>query len=425
MMEYPEVVCMRDQMRETLIGKRIRRVFVEHMDEYAGTIRGTLLIQPPDVFQRRLEGGKIVGVENVCQTLLIAVDTGHTLNLGAIYGAIRYHPTSETLPRRKRPCLQLDFADGTYLTVVISLFGEIRVLDEAEKAAYLAKRDARQVTPDSEWFTLEGFRAALAEEAVAKVSAKKLLTSRMPVYYVDGLGGGYVQEILYRAKIHPKRKLRSLTGEEQEAYYRSMGGRYNERDLYGQPGGFTPHVRKETLSQPCPTCYTPIVRLRFEGGHCYVCPMCQPPSLLARKALDLARQGSVAWQEKRFAEARQFLEHSLSLSEQEQYVPGIVGAKHLLGNIAFDEGDLKEARAMHEQVLADCRDSGYLGGIASTLIGLGSVAAREGKYGRARSYLEEGLQVAREIGLEAYKAAAQKKLDWVDRLQSSQDSERA
>jgi len=127
-MEYPEVVCMRNQMRETLVGKRIERVYVEDVEQYAGTIRETLLTQPPEVFQRQLEGGVLVSVENVSQTLLLAVDTGHTLSLGAIYGAIRFHPTAETLPKRKRPCLQADFSDGTYLNVHTNRYrtGEIR-----------------------------------------------------------------------------------------------------------------------------------------------------------------------------------------------------------------------------------------------------------------------------------------------------------
>jgi formamidopyrimidine-DNA glycosylase len=288
MMEYPEVVCMRNQMRETLIGKRIERVFVEDKAKYAGTIRQSLLTQPPEAFQHGLEGGAVVGVENVSQTLLLAVDTDRTLSLGAIYGYIRFHPKEETLPKRKRPCLQLDFSDGTHLTVVISLFGEIRVLDEAEKAVYLARRDPRLVPPDSERFTPEGFLAALDEPEIAKVSAKKLLTSRMPVYYVDGLGGGYVGEVLYRAKIHPKRKLDSLTTGEQEAYYQAIvevtaeaieqGGRWNEKDLYGTPGRFMPHVCVDTLGQPCQKCATPIERFRFEGGYCYVCSGCQPLS---------------------------------------------------------------------------------------------------------------------------------------------------
>jgi formamidopyrimidine-DNA glycosylase len=285
MMEYPEILCMRDQMRQTLLGRCVEHVHVEDKVKYAGTIRGTLLTQPPAAFQRRLEGSVLVGVDNVSQTLLLDVDAGYTLSLGAIYGSIRFHTAKETLPKRKRPCLQLDFWDGSYLTVVVSLFGEIRVWNKAEKAAYLCERDSCLVTPASAQFTLDGFRAALAEERIAKLSAKKLLTSRMPVYYVDGLGSGYVGEILYRSKIHPKRKLRSLSAGEREAYYRAIvevtaeaidqGGRWNEKDLFGEPGGFVPHVCVDTLGQPCPECGATIERFRFEGGYCYVCPECQ------------------------------------------------------------------------------------------------------------------------------------------------------
>ncbi len=103
---------------------------------------------------------------------------------------------------------------------------------------------------------------------------------------MDGLGGGYVGEILYRAGIHPNRKIRSLTADEQEAYYQAIvqvsteaierGGRWNEKDLFGEPGGFVPHVCVDTLGQPCPACGATIERFRFEGGYCYVCPGCQP-----------------------------------------------------------------------------------------------------------------------------------------------------
>ena len=56
-------------------------------------------------------------------------------------------------------------------------------------------------------------------------------------------------------------------------------GKRIERDLFGQPGRFTPHVRKETVGQPCRECGAIITRAQFEGGACYVCPGCQlPPS---------------------------------------------------------------------------------------------------------------------------------------------------
>jgi hypothetical protein len=47
---------MRNQVQETLVGKQIEQVFVEDKERYAGTVRQTLLTQPPSVFQRRLQG---------------------------------------------------------------------------------------------------------------------------------------------------------------------------------------------------------------------------------------------------------------------------------------------------------------------------------------------------------------------------------
>jgi formamidopyrimidine-DNA glycosylase len=424
---------MRDQMRETLIGKRIERVHVEDKSKYEGTIRATLLTQSPDVFQRRLEGSILVGIENVSQTLLLAADTGYTLSLGAIYGTTQFHLISDTLTAKTRPCLHLDFADGTYLTIVVNLFGTIRILDQEEKNAHLASCDPHLVTPDSERFTLDGFRAALAQPEIAKLSAKKLLTSRMPVYYVDGLGGGYVGEILYRAGIHPKRKLRTITADEQAAYYRAIrevteeaiqqGGRWNEKDLLGRPGRFVPHVCKDTLGQPCPRCTAPIERFRFEGGYTYSCPVCQPPTRAASEALALARQGRAAWREKKLAEARQLLKQSQSLSQQEQYAIGVIGAQHLLANIAFDEGHLSESRALHKQVLAESRRMQWQGAVVSTLIGLGSVAALESRYDQARRHLRESIEIAREIGLPAYEAGAQQKLEWIAELEQKDRAE--
>ena len=286
MLEYPEIVCIRNDMRNTLLGKCIAQVSVHDMKKYAGTIRQSLLNQPPDVFSRRLEGGVLVAVDNISQTLLLTFDTANTLSLGAIYGSIRFHPTSDTLPRKKPPCLQIIFADETFLSVTVNLFGEIRIFDAKEKAAYLARRESHLVTPDSDQFTLKDFQNALNKEKIAKVSVKKFLTSRMPVHFVDGLEGGYVQEILYRARLYPKRKIRSLSAHEQEAYYRSIKevtaeaiqkhGRWNEKDLYGQPGKYTPHVCRDTLDKPCSECGSTIIKFQFEGGACYVCPGCQP-----------------------------------------------------------------------------------------------------------------------------------------------------
>lgn len=53
------------------------------------------------------------------------------------------------------------------------------------------------------------------------------------------------------------------------------GGRYDECDLYGRPGGYTRLMDKQTAGQPCPVCSMPIESIQYLGGSCYFYPVCQ------------------------------------------------------------------------------------------------------------------------------------------------------
>jgi len=284
MLEFPEIVCIRKQLQKTVAGKRIADAVVEHKDTFAGTVRETMVTQVPEEFSRRLNGATVARVDNRSSFLLLSTNKKSTLLIGDLVGSIRFHDSDKGVP--KKACLHLGFSDGTSLTVVVALFAQIRVFNDKELTAYLKEWLGQSVEPMSKQYTWQGFRKAVAAAGGKKISAKKFLTSCFPTYYVSGLGGGYVGEILYRAKIHPKRKLASLSLDEQKAYYRCIdevvreaikqGGRRSEKDLLGQPGGFMPHVCKDTLGTPCPECGALIEKLSLEGGASYVCPGCQP-----------------------------------------------------------------------------------------------------------------------------------------------------
>jgi formamidopyrimidine-DNA glycosylase len=98
--------------------------------------------------------------------------------------------------------------------------------------------------------------------------------------------GSYSQEALYRAKIHPKRKVKSLTDAEFGDLHRAIqevtrdalaaGGRASERDLFNCPGGFVPTVSKESEGKPCPACGAKIEAIKLGGaGKYFICPGCQ------------------------------------------------------------------------------------------------------------------------------------------------------
>ena len=114
------------------------------------------------------------------------------------------------------------------------------------------------------------------------LSAKAFLATeqRFP-----GLGNGVLQDILFAARIHPKRKLRDLTEAERERLLSAVvsvlgemtaqGGRDTEKDLFGRVGGYATKMSKNTLTHGCPVCGGTITKEAYLGGSVYYCPACQ------------------------------------------------------------------------------------------------------------------------------------------------------
>ena len=65
---------------------------------------------------------------------------------------------------------------------------------------------------------------------------------------INGLGNAIAQDILFKANLSPKRKIDQLSAEERSKLYNAiqdtvaeaikLGGRYDEVDLYAQPGRY-------------------------------------------------------------------------------------------------------------------------------------------------------------------------------------------
>jgi formamidopyrimidine-DNA glycosylase len=117
---------------------------------------------------------------------------------------------------------------------------------------------------------------------VEKRSVKGLLTQDQ---LIPGLGNSIAQDILFSARLHPKRALDSLGAGERKRLYRSIldtvrevterGGRSDELDLFGKPGGYPRKMDKNAAGRKCPACGARIEKMQYLGGACYFCPGCQ------------------------------------------------------------------------------------------------------------------------------------------------------
>lgn len=115
-----------------------------------------------------------------------------------------------------------------------------------------------------------------------KLSVKAFLATEQRI---PGLGNGVLQDILYNARLHPKRKMKDLHKEEIDKLFHAIkttllkmieqGGRDTETDLFGNKGGYITKMSKNTVDKPCPSCNEPIQKENYLGGSIYFCSQCQ------------------------------------------------------------------------------------------------------------------------------------------------------
>ena len=200
---------------------------------------------------------------------LVALESG---------GKILYHREKGEAPSKFH--VWLEFEGGSVLTIWILGWGFAKAAwgEELDTLAYPGKLGLSPL--DTQEFTDSAFVTILERNA-----GKTLKAVLMDQRQIAGIGNGYNQEILFHARLHPKRKAGSLTDKERLTLYHVIvstlqqavqkGGSDREVDLYGAPGGYHRLMGGQMKGQPCPTCATQIEKINVAGGSVYICPVCQ------------------------------------------------------------------------------------------------------------------------------------------------------
>jgi len=273
MVELPEVVTLAGQVTKELKGAKIASC------ERGNTPHKWAWYSAEPSEYERITVGRTVGeATGVGNRVAVALEPGYVLAIGDMGGKVLLHRDASTLPRKRH--LMLGFEDGRYLTVAIQGWGGMWLMTEDELARYT---ESIPVSPTSDEFTYDCFKELLADDAQrGKRSVKAFMASRPRI---SGVGNGYVQDICFRAGLHPRRDLTEVSGRERRRWYHAIrktlteavkrGGRDTESDLYGEPGGYVPILDRRAKGQPCPECGTTIEKIQYLGGSCYFCPKCQ------------------------------------------------------------------------------------------------------------------------------------------------------
>ncbi|MEN6370322.1 MAG: DNA-formamidopyrimidine glycosylase family protein [Thermotogota bacterium] len=275
MFELPEVIHLARQLEGTVVGRTIVRVEVP-----AGRPKFLFLSPDTPAFERALAGRRIEEATSRGRWIFCSLDDGRTLLFGEFGGRLLFHPAGTPIPAKRHWIAEFD--DGSHFSLAIQMWGFLGVLtqDEIVRHPYAG---TLAFTPLDAGFTEAAFFERLDRHAAGQDKPIKAFLTHSP--NVAGIGNGYLQDVLFRARLSPKRKVSSLSPEERAALYRALrqtlqeaanlGGRDTERDLFDEPGRYVPLLDGRAAGRPCPTCGTPIAKTQYLGGSCYVCPRCQ------------------------------------------------------------------------------------------------------------------------------------------------------
>jgi len=275
MFEIPEFVTLARQMNQTLKGKKIQRGQLGNSPhKFVWYNRGH------DEFDR-LTKAKIVGETRAKgKWLFIPLEPGYVLLLGECGGKVLYHPSGSKAPKKYH--LYITFSDDSLLTATTQMWGAMELYEKGqEKNREYIK--AMRTTPIEPEFSFDYF-CSLAGNLTGdnKLSAKGLLTQNQ---IIPGLGNAIAQDILFRARLHPRHLIADLSTAQKRTLYNAIidtvgevihkGGRYDEYDLYNNRGGYIRIMDKNALKHPCPKCGGKVEKIQYLGGACYLCSNCQ------------------------------------------------------------------------------------------------------------------------------------------------------
>jgi formamidopyrimidine-DNA glycosylase len=273
MPELPEVETVRTQLAPVLTGRRFERV----------EIHDARLVRPyePAEVAAELEGERVAAVERRGKYLIVRFESERVLLIHLrMTGSLRHSRTGLREDPHRRAVVNLD--DGSDVAYRdVRRFGTWLVLEPGELAPYLSRRVGQE--PLDALFT-----AARLGEQLAKRRApiKAVLLDQRTL---AGLGNIYVDEALWRARIHPLRPAESIDRTELRRLHKAIRTALEAgiarqgatlRD-YALPDGGSGSMQHEFKvygrgGEPCDRCGTPIAKTRVGGRGTWFCPQCQP-----------------------------------------------------------------------------------------------------------------------------------------------------
>lgn len=266
----PEIEILKKKLKKEFIGKKITDVEFYKESEYYLQIR---------LLEEELTNKHILNITRKGRYLIISLEGGNNLVIDLkVMGVIRYF--SEKLSINSYTPMILDLDSGYFCLQNLSLRYVKSIPTMQLKNHQLFKNLG--IDPLSNEYNIDKFYK------VTKKRKGMLKLNLLDTTYIPGLGNYYVDEILFLAKLQPKREISKLNRLEIESLYSSInkilnesinvGGSSREGFCYldGSRGRFQNNFRiYDKEGKPCPICSRNIKRIFIGGRGTYICENCQ------------------------------------------------------------------------------------------------------------------------------------------------------
>lgn len=273
MPELPEVETIKNTLKRFVLSKTIKEVFVYWPN---------IIKKPDDVkqFAHLLAGQTIRNIKRKGKFLLFYLDDHVLVSHLRMEGKYRFNNKKDPIEKHTHVIFQ--FTDDDELRYNdVRKFGTMHLFPMGKE--YL-ENPLSKLAPDpfDERFTLNYFIKKL--QKTNRVIKAVLLDQTV----VSGLGNIYVDEVLFQARIHPKRKANTITEKEAKLIKKyailtlenavQLGGSTIRSYVNGEGemGMFQQELYVYAQEdKPCKLCSSTIIKLKVAGRGTHICPRCQ------------------------------------------------------------------------------------------------------------------------------------------------------
>jgi len=255
MPELPEVHGYKVYIESTCLHKTI--IAIDCRD-------AKLLKKPKNDFDKYLIGEKLTGTRRIGKYLFVETSGAKILVIHfGMTGRPNYYKDEDDRPKFGH--IVLTFQNGFHFAFENKRkFGWWNLIDSIE--AYKAEHG---LSDDARVLSFKDFKASLSTR---KTHIKKILLDQS---VAAGVGNWMADEILYQAKMHPKKKVEDMTEKDMENIFAAMKkvievAIENEAHYSDFPKGFLMHFRKEGAT--CHHTGAEIQKIKLGGRATYFSP---------------------------------------------------------------------------------------------------------------------------------------------------------